>query len=95
MQIATLGYHDHVYGQGDLADGISKQMWGFVQGETWTAVWHQTLYKHASGNANGLVLFEKGKKSVIVEAAGIVKLSNFPGRPVAHALPRQHRDARL
>jgi carotenoid 1,2-hydratase len=103
VRIATPGYHDHVYGQGDLADGISKQMWGFLQGETWTAVWHQTLYKHASGNANGLVLFEKGKKSVIVEAPES-KLSDFqvgrwltryPGSIAMHGVDEKGRPVEM
>jgi carotenoid 1,2-hydratase len=68
LQISTLGYHDHVYGHGDLADGIHKQLWGFLQGETWTAAWHQTIYKHHTGLANGLMLFEQGRNPVIVES---------------------------
>lgn len=103
VQIATTGYHDYVYGQGDLADGISKQMWGFLQGETWTAVWHQTMYRHTNDHANGLVLFEKGKKSVIVEAPES-KLGNFqvgkwltryPGSIVMHGADEKGRPAEL
>jgi hypothetical protein len=92
VRINTMGYHDHVYGQGSLADGIAKQLWGFLQGETWTAVWHQTIYKHATPHANGLVFFERDRKSVIVEAPESKLdqyqvgrwLSRYPGRIAMH-----------
>src|SRR5271170_2163529 len=68
VRVSSLGYHDHVYGHGNLADGIHKQLWGFLQGETWTAAWHQTISKDHAGLANGLMFFEQGHKPVIVES---------------------------
>ncbi len=68
LRVNAVGYHDHIYGHGNLAEGIHKQMWGFLQGDTWTAAWHQTFLKDGpNDHAGGLVFFEKGKKPVVVE----------------------------
>ena len=69
LEIDSLGYHDHVYGQGGLATGVKTLLWGFIQGETWTAAWHQTVTgKTGHRQADGLVLFELDKSPVIIDA---------------------------
>jgi hypothetical protein len=68
MKINGVGYHDHIYGHGNLAEGIHKQMWGFIQGENWSAAWHQTFFKDSpNDHAGGLMLFERGKNPLIVD----------------------------
>jgi hypothetical protein len=66
LNIDAIGYHDHVYGQEGLAQGVKKLMWGFVQGESWTAAWHRSLGPAASAT-DGLVLFRKGHRPLVVE----------------------------
>jgi hypothetical protein len=69
MEVDTLGYHDHVYGQGGLATGVKTLLWGFIQGETWTAAWHQTLTgRKTYDRADGLVFFERDHAPVVIDA---------------------------
>jgi carotenoid 1,2-hydratase len=69
MDVETLGYHDHVYGQGGLAAGVNTLLWGFIQGDRWTAAWHQSLAGSATQkHADGLVFFEEGHAPVIIDA---------------------------
>jgi hypothetical protein len=69
LNIDALGYHDHVYGEEGLSQGVKKLMWGYVQGESWTAAWHRSAGSDTSGNAgaDGLVLFRKGHRPLVVE----------------------------
>ncbi len=98
MRIKGVGYHDHVYGHGSLAEGIHKQMWGFIQGDTWTAAWHQTFFKDGpNDHAAGLMLFEEGKKPLIVEEPSSRSehmqvgrwLMRYPGRMTMHGSDTQ------
>jgi carotenoid 1,2-hydratase len=69
MEIDTIGYHDHVYGEGGLARNINMLLWGFIQGETWTAAWHQSLLSNGKNRlADGLIFFEEGHSPVIIDA---------------------------
>jgi carotenoid 1,2-hydratase len=69
MNVDTLGYHDHVYGSGGLATGVKTLLWGFIQGETWTAAWHQTLSGAVTpDHADGFVFFEKNRKPLVIDA---------------------------
>ncbi len=69
MNVDTWGYHDHVYGQGGLATGVRTLLWGFIQGDTWTAAWHQTLKGAATlERADGLVFFERDRPPVVIDA---------------------------
>jgi carotenoid 1,2-hydratase len=69
LDVDALGYHDHVYGHGGLATGVKTLLWGFIQGETWTAAWHQTLFSAAAPpRADGLVFFEKDRAPVVIDA---------------------------
>jgi carotenoid 1,2-hydratase len=69
MDVDSCGYHDHVYGQGGLATGIKTLLWGFIQGETWTAAWHQTLTgARTPEHADGLVFFEQDKRPLVIDA---------------------------
>ncbi len=68
LQIDALGYHDHVYGQEGLSQGVKKLMWGYVQGETWTVAWHRSAGTAAgNGSVDGLVLFRKGHRPMVIE----------------------------
>jgi hypothetical protein len=68
MLINGLGYHDHVWGQASLAAGIRQVLWGFIQGDTWTVAWHQSVPpKGPHTHADGLILFEKGAAPIIVD----------------------------
>jgi carotenoid 1,2-hydratase len=68
LQLDALGYHDHVYGQGGLSQGVKKLLWGYVQGETWTAAWHRSMAPAAGpASVDGLVLFRKGHRPLVVE----------------------------
>jgi carotenoid 1,2-hydratase len=68
-EIDTIGYHDHVYGEGGLARNINTLLWGFVQGETWTAAWHQSLIHNCKNKlADGLIFFEEGHPPIIIDA---------------------------
>lgn len=86
LDVDTVGYHDHVYGQGGLATGVKTLLWGFIQGDTWTAAWHQTLMgglrRRARGGtraargggldrADGLVFLEKDQLPVVIDAPEI------------------------
>jgi carotenoid 1,2-hydratase len=72
MDVDVLGYHDHVYGHGGLATGVKTLLWGFIQGENWTAAWHQTLSGSATPHqADGLVFFEKNHTPVVIDAPEI------------------------
>ena len=68
LHLHTLAYHDHVYGHGGLGLGVTKTLWGFLQGENWAAVWNQNIVPGESlDHADGLVIFEKGSAPVVVE----------------------------
>lgn len=69
MSIDTLGYHDHVYGQGGLSTDVNTLLWGFIQGEHWTAAWHQTVTSAVTQKqADGLVFFERGERAIVIDA---------------------------
>lgn len=69
LDIDTLGYHDHVYGLGGLATGAKTLLWGFIQGDTWTAAWHQTLTGSATPDrADGIVFFQRDQPPVVIDA---------------------------
>jgi hypothetical protein len=69
LDIDTLAYHDHVYGHGGLGTGVKTLLWGFIQGDCWTAAWHQTLTSSAAAtHADGLIFFEKDAAPVVVDA---------------------------
>lgn len=68
LDVDTLAYHDHVYGHGGLDAGVKTLLWGFIQGETWTAAWHQTLTSSAAKHADGLVFFERQKPPLVIDA---------------------------
>jgi hypothetical protein len=67
QKVQGIGYHDHVYGQGSLAAGIKKILWGFIQGENWTAAWHQSV-TGKQDHADGLIFFERGQLPVVIDA---------------------------
>jgi carotenoid 1,2-hydratase len=72
LDVVAIGYHDHVYGRGGLATGVKTLLWGFIQGDTWTAAWHQTLAGRAAPDrADGLVFFEKDRSPVVIDAPEI------------------------
>ncbi len=69
LEIVTRGYHDHVCGQGGLATGIDTLLWGFIQGDSWTAAWHQSLSRTGKNTqADGLIFFEEDHPPVIIDA---------------------------
>jgi carotenoid 1,2-hydratase len=70
FNVDTLGYHDHVYGHGGLSTGVKTLLWGFIQGDHWTAAWHQSLgaAKATHKQADGLVFFEEGHPPVVIDA---------------------------
>lgn len=69
MELDALAYHDHVYGGGGLSTGVSTLLWGFIQGEDWTAAWHHSLGAPATRNhADGLFFFQKNHEPLIIDA---------------------------
>ncbi len=70
LPLQALGYHDHVYGQEGLSQGLKKLLWGYVQGESWTAAWQRTASPGtpSMSNTDGLVLFRKGHRPLVVES---------------------------
>jgi carotenoid 1,2-hydratase len=69
LEVDAIGYHDHVYGEGGLARNIDTLLWGFIQGDTWTAAWHQSLITRGKNKlADGLIFFEEGHPPVIIDA---------------------------
>ena len=72
VRIDALGYHDHVYGQGGLGQGLNKMLWGYLQGDNWTAAWHHSVPRSgARDHADGLVIFEKGALPVVLEGPSV------------------------
>jgi carotenoid 1,2-hydratase len=72
LELDTIGYHDHVYGQGGLATGVDTLLWGFIQGENWTAAWHQSLNRVGKNRrADGLIFFEAGHPPIIIDAPDV------------------------
>ena len=72
QSVDTLGYHDHVYGDGGLATGVNTLLWGFLQGDTWTAAWHQSPSKSVRDpHADGLVFFEDGHAPVVIDSPDV------------------------
>ncbi|HVT81900.1 MAG TPA: hypothetical protein VHM90_14735 [Phycisphaerae bacterium] len=69
IDVDTLGYHDHVYGQGGLGSGVKTLLWGFIQGDHWTAAWHQSMAGSTTQkHADGIVFFEEGHAPVVIDA---------------------------
>ena len=68
MDVNALAYHDHVYGQGGLSTDVSTLIWGFIQGEDWTAAWHHSLGSGASDHGDGLFFFQKDHPPLIINA---------------------------
>jgi carotenoid 1,2-hydratase len=69
LPVDACGYHDHVYGQGGLATGVKTLLWGFIQGDAWTAAWHLTLSGAATPErADGLVFFERDQMPLVIDA---------------------------
>jgi len=67
--VDSLGYHDHVYGQGPLGNKLKRLAWGHAVGDTWTAAWHWAQAAGRNGpRVDGLLLFERDCKPVIIES---------------------------
>ncbi len=92
MPVSGLGYHDHAYGQGGLSLGMRRTMWGHGQGNDWAIAWHRPSMVDRSTNHEGLILFQRGMKPVIIEAPEIDLeqprasgwFMHYPGRVVMH-----------
>jgi hypothetical protein len=104
IRLDALGYHDHVYGQGSLGIGVHKVMWGYLQGENWTAAWHQSVVRGTpQERADGLVIFEKGAAPVVLEepTARLEQrhltnwLMGHPGRILMHGSTTQGHPVEL
>ena len=68
MHLDAVGYHDHVYGEGGLSTGVSTLLWGFIQGDDWTAAWHHSVSRNSSQpRADGLFIFQKNHPPLIVD----------------------------
>lgn len=92
LAISGLGYHDHAYGQGGLSLNMRRIMWGHAQGNDWAIAWHRPSMKDRNANHDGLVLFQRGMKPVVIEAPEIDLeqpraskwFLHYPGRVVMH-----------
>ena len=98
MRISTLGYHDHVYGQGALAHGIKRGHWGYLFGDDFTAIWHNLpLRGKSTGRADGLVLIQKNAPVIVIDGPDLSfehrRLSKwllgYPGKVTLHGSDTQ------
>ena len=104
IRVDANGYHDHVYGHGTLGSGVQKIMWGYLQGDNWTVAWHQTFMRGvASHHADGIILFERGTKPVVLEGPSSKleqqRLNNWlmghPGKVLMHGSTAQGHSVEL
>ena len=104
MHIDCTGYHDHVYGQGGLGQGIRKLQWGYLLGDDWAAIWHHSPLKGKRGkqhgahdHGEGVVLIQKGTNPIIIDGPTVRAdtkhfsrwFMRYPGRITFHGSDTQ------